>query len=181
MFASRWAELARTEQLLDALAQREPLSPTQFGLSVHNAVGALHSIARGERGNYLAVAAGAHSIEAGFVEALGLLADGAERVIVAAYDGRPPAHSADALATTAIDEPGAIPPYVHAIACEVVRGDAADLTLSSTVSTTAGQDAAVPLPDALDVLRFLVASDARHLDRGTPGGGRGWRWERGHA
>lgn len=169
VFASRWAELARTEQLLDELARQEPLSPTQFGLSVHNAVGALFSIARADRGNYLAVAAGKHSVEVGFVEALGLLADGAPRVMVVAYDGPPPALSASALREEAPE------PFIHAMACElsVSSADNAGFTLT-TGAGSAAQDNS--LPDALQVLRFLVASDAPELLRCPDG--RGWRWER---
>jgi len=178
VFASRWGELSRTEQLLDALAQAEPLSPTQFGLSVHNAVGALYSIARAERGNYLAVAAGANSVEAGFIEALGLLADGAERAIVVAYDGPPPPRCAAALAAGRAEPLSGDAAGVHAFACELVRGNAADLALTAG-ATPQAQATETALPDALDVLRFLVASDASHLVRGEPGG-RGWRWERGH-
>ena len=171
VFASRWAELARTEQLLGELARQEPLSPTQFGLSVHNAVGALFSIARGDRGNYLAVAAGKHSVEAGFVEALGLLADGAPRVMVVAYDGPPPALSASALRDDAPE------PFIHAMACElsVSSSDSGGFTLTTAKAPSAQDE---DLPDALQVLRFLVASDAPELLRGQDG--RGWRWGRVH-
>jgi hypothetical protein len=77
VFASRHGDVARSMDLLGALASDQPLSPTGFGLSVHNAIAALYSIARGHRGNYLALAAGQATVEAACLEAAGLLADGA--------------------------------------------------------------------------------------------------------
>ena len=58
VFASRHGDVARSMDLLGSLVADQPLSPTGFGLSVHNAIAALYSIVRGERGNYLALAAG---------------------------------------------------------------------------------------------------------------------------
>lgn len=49
VFASRHGDVARSMDLLGALASDQPLSPTGFGLSVHNAIAALYSIARGQR------------------------------------------------------------------------------------------------------------------------------------
>lgn len=90
VLASRWGEMARSVSLLEQLAAAQPLSPTSFSLSVHNAISALYSIARKDTGNYLAVSAGEHSVEAAFTEALGLLADGAERVLVVYFDAALP-------------------------------------------------------------------------------------------
>lgn len=53
---------------------------------VHNAIAALYSIARGQRGNYLALAAGRATVETACVEAFGLLADGAPEVRLVVYE-----------------------------------------------------------------------------------------------
>ncbi|RLA06754.1 MAG: 3-oxoacyl-ACP synthase [Gammaproteobacteria bacterium] len=45
VFSSRHGELERTVGLLKSLAGQEPLSPTQFSLSVHNAIAGVMSIA----------------------------------------------------------------------------------------------------------------------------------------
>jgi hypothetical protein len=63
VFASRHGDVARSMDLLGALVSDQPLSPTGFGLSVHNAIAALYSIARGHRGNLW------HWLPAGPVEA----------------------------------------------------------------------------------------------------------------
>ena len=47
VFASRHGDVARSADLLNSLADDAALSPTAFGLSVHNAVAALYSITRG--------------------------------------------------------------------------------------------------------------------------------------
>lgn len=91
VFASRYGDAARSLALLGDLVQGEPLSPTGFGLSVHNAASALYSIARGDRGNTVVVAAGRATVEAALVEACALLADGAPQVLVVFYEAALPA------------------------------------------------------------------------------------------
>lgn len=80
VFASRHGDVQRSYELLRQLASEEPMSPTQFGLSAHNAIAALYSIVHGERGSYLALAAGRATAEAALVEVAGLLAEGADEV-----------------------------------------------------------------------------------------------------
>lgn len=86
VFASRYGDAARSLRLLGDLAQREPLSPTAFGLSVHNAVSALYSIARADTQNTVVVAAGRATVLAALTEAAALLADGAPEVLVVIYE-----------------------------------------------------------------------------------------------
>lgn len=87
VFASRHGDIRRTYQMLDELAQEQPLSPTAFGLSTHNAIAAQFSIATGFTGNYTAVAAGRCTAEAAIVEAMSMLGDGNSEVLVVYYDG----------------------------------------------------------------------------------------------
>lgn len=86
VFASRYGDAARSLSLLGDLVQGQALSPTGFGLSVHNAVSALYSIARGDTQNTVVVAAGRATVEAALVEAMALLADGAPEVLVVVYE-----------------------------------------------------------------------------------------------
>jgi len=48
VFSSQHGDLARTLELLDSLTSNEPLSPTHFSLSVHNAIAGIYSIARND-------------------------------------------------------------------------------------------------------------------------------------
>lgn len=86
VFCSRHGEVTRAVDLLGELAQDQALSPTGFGLAVHNASAGLFSIARADRANHLALAGHTATIEHGVVEACGLLADGAAAVLLVAYD-----------------------------------------------------------------------------------------------
>ncbi len=91
VFASRYGDAARSLALLGDLADGQPLSPTGFGLSVHNAVAALYSMARGDTANAVVVAGGRATVAAALTEAAGLLADGAPEVLVVYYESPLPA------------------------------------------------------------------------------------------
>src|SRR6218665_170689 len=86
VFASRYGDAERSLSLMGDLVRGQPLSPTGFGLSVHNAISALYSIARGHTSNTVVVAAGRASAAAALTEAAALLADGAIEVLVVCYD-----------------------------------------------------------------------------------------------
>jgi len=86
VFASRHGDATRSLALLGDLIQQQPLSPTSFGLSVHNAVSALYSIAQGHTHNTVVVAAGRSTVAAALTEAAALLADGAPEVLVVYYE-----------------------------------------------------------------------------------------------
>jgi hypothetical protein len=169
VFASRHGDVLRSVGLLDALDRGEPLSPTQFGLSVHNAVAAQYGIARASSAPYSAVAGGRFSAEAGVLEALAFLADGHDEVLLVVFDEPPPA-----LFERDADEPAA--PFAWAI--RLVRGGPDDFRL-----TTAGQGALaaspapVPtVPHGLEVLAFLLAPQAEWAMAGE---GITWQWTHG--
>jgi hypothetical protein len=90
VFASRHGDATRSLSLLGDLVNQQPLSPTSFGLSVHNAVSALYSIAQGHTHNTVVVAAGRATVAAALTEAAALLADGANEVLVVYYEASLP-------------------------------------------------------------------------------------------
>jgi hypothetical protein len=94
VFASRYGDASRSLALLADLVRGEPLSPTSFALSVHNAVSALYSIAQGHTDNTVVVAAGRATVAAALTEAAALLADGAPEVLVVHYEAPLPDHYA---------------------------------------------------------------------------------------
>jgi len=166
VFASRHGDVQRSCDLLKQLAEAEPMSPTQFGLSVHNAIAALYSIVRGERGNYLALAAGRVTAEAALVEAAGLLADGAPEVQVVVYEAPLPAiHAAFG------DEPDAC----YAWSWRVRAAGTGEARLSLTWEADVGGVDDASLPAGLDALRFLLSGDASRTHRAD---GVRWRWRR---
>ena len=90
VFASRHGETPRTYALLSEVADQQPLSPTQFGLSVHNAIAGQWSILRGQRGESVAIAGEADTFEHAMLEAAALLSDGASSVLVVLAEEYPP-------------------------------------------------------------------------------------------
>ncbi|MFT2091853.1 beta-ketoacyl synthase chain length factor [Paraglaciecola sp. 2405UD69-4] len=73
VFSSRHGDLNRTTKLIENVAEKEGLSPTQFGLSVHNAVSGLYSIYTKNHAPISAVAAGKASFLAGLIDSLAKL------------------------------------------------------------------------------------------------------------
>lgn len=168
VFASRHGDVARSMELLAALVDGQPLSPTAFGLSVHNAVAALYSIARGKRGNYLSIAAGRGSVEAACVEACGLLAEGAPEVRLVCYEAPLPA-----IHGQFVDEPEAFFAWCWRLAPSTCPGTR--LTLDWRQDGPAPDATPPSLPHGLEVLRFMLAG-AQPLALADDE--RCWRWRR---
>jgi hypothetical protein len=132
-------------------------------MSVHNAIGALFSIARTDPGNYTAIAAGAETTEAAFTEALGLLAEGQTAVLVVYYEEPLP------VPFTGFDEEGSFP---RAWACRLERSTKAGVSLSSQRSTKEADP--IALSD-LAALRFLLSEETSYTHHT---GQRAWHWQR---
>lgn len=171
VFASRHGECARSIELLRELAANAPLSPAAFSLSVHNANAGLFSIARGARGNSIAIAAGRSTVEHAVIEACGLLADGAPRVLLVAADAPLPEifdQFADcrehafgwAWLMQAADENAARPV----------------ISLQWSGSQQDESIAADAAPGGAEVLRFFL--DRRGADLVRHADGRRWHWMR---
>lgn len=86
LHASRHGDGERTLEMLYALAEGAPLSPARFGMSVHNAVLGVHSIANGNRRSLQAIAATGGEFSALLSEARGYLADGEAQVVAVFSD-----------------------------------------------------------------------------------------------
>ena len=155
IFCSRHGEASRSVDLLTDLAQELPLSPTMFGLSVHNATGGLFSIARGDHAGSSALAAGSSSVEHAAIEACGLLADGASEVLLVVYDRPLPALYA---AYQDCHEQ----PFAWAWLMQPPAGDVVSLSWSKAEGhETMSTERYSP---GLEILRFYLRRD-RSLDR----------------
>lgn len=162
IFASRYGDMSQAVDLLSQLDREALVSPAAFSMSVHNAIGALFSIARKDHGAYTAVAAGEETIEAAFAEAQAQLADGANGVMVVYYEEPlPPALHCFAL-------PHEFP---RAFACYLVPASSG-ICLNTEISD-GGRNS--DLPADLAALRFLLSDDPiyKHTT-----GGRTWVWQR---
>jgi hypothetical protein len=161
VFASRWGELPRSLGLLQDLARAQPLSPTAFSHSVHNAVAAQYSIQRGIRANVSAVAAGAFSLEAGWMEAAALIADGCPEVLVVSFEADLPQPYPQS------DWAG-----VRAIALRLSAAPRGGVRLQAAADSAPSPAEPAALPPDLQALRFLLTSADSALVQGP------WLWSR---
>lgn len=75
VFSSRYGNISQMLELLKTMAANEPVSPTGFGMSVHNSLVGMLSIVTKNTQSQTAISAGTESFCMGLVEALGLLAE----------------------------------------------------------------------------------------------------------
>lgn len=171
IFASRHGDPARSFELLSTLASGDALSPTDFGLSVHNAIGGQYSMVRKDTSNFVSIASGQTTTESAFVEAAGLLAQGHSEVLVVVYDASLPAAY-----VPFADEPQA--DFAWAMRVSKPRADLPEqLSLTFTAERTEPhQPTPSRVPHALEVLRFFL-SRAPSLSCAVPHGR--WVWSRG--
>lgn len=166
VFASRHGEVARTVKLLRDLADDAPLSPASFSLSVHNAIGGIHSIASDVVTPITAISAGPDTLSAALLEAytqLSVTGTGGE-VLVVYYDDPLPAP---------LDGFDGSSSQVQALAMRVsISADGMPLSFSLT---GAGDTlSAGPGPEADCFLRFLLRDEQSELT--VAGDNRHWRW-----
>lgn len=143
IFASRHGDVGRSLELLTSLAKNEPLSPTSFALSVHNAIGAQYSIIRQDRAPVSAISNGVHTLEAAVIEAVTLLAEAPEVLLVAYEASVPPFYE------RWLDEPQSD----FAFAWKLSKGTQFSLSLQPQGQ---GRQQAPSLPHSLDVFRFFL-------------------------
>ena len=142
VFCSRHGDAARALTLLNNVVDAEPMSPTSFGLAVHNASAGLFSIARNDQASHIALAAGRSTVEHGVIEACSLLADGAGSVLLVVYDNILPEVYA---------------PYVdcaeqpHAWAWLMVPGQTMQLSWSGTTTESADESADESAQELADI------------------------------
>ncbi|MGR2739536.1 beta-ketoacyl synthase chain length factor [Billgrantia sp. Q4P2] len=86
--ASRHGDTTHTLGMLEALESGEPISPTRFSMSVHNAVLGVHSISCGDHHPLQALGACGDEFDAILHEARGYLMEG-HRAIVAVFSEGP--------------------------------------------------------------------------------------------
>ncbi|UTY58495.1 beta-ketoacyl synthase chain length factor [Massilia sp. erpn] len=168
VFSSRHGDVARAVELLGQLAHGETLSPAAFGMAVHNATAGLFSIARSERANHVALAAGASSLEHAVIEACGLLADGAPQVLLVVADCPLPEVFG---AFADCDEQ----PFAFAWLLEPAAAGGLRLSWEGCAEPDATHADVQQGPGELDVLRFFLARQTeltRQAER------RRWHWQR---
>lgn len=160
VFASRHGELDRTVELLSAIARDQDLSPTSFGLSVHNAIVGQWSMFRGDRSEATAIAAVGDALELAVLEAVALHRERPGPVLVLFAEAEVPAPYGPQIGDV---------PFRHALALRVEPGDDWGLELSPSAGAASADSG------ALAWLR-AVGTDQRTWARSTDRAG--WTWSR---
>jgi hypothetical protein len=162
VFISRHGETPRIFDILSDLAADQPLSPTQFSLSVHNAIIGLWSILRGETSEMTALGAAGDGLEHGMLEAAALLAEGAPAVLLVVTEEQPP----EAYASWIDDVP-----FPYAVGLLLTPGNDWQLSLTSAI----GESPKADWPHALSLLRILFSEQTtcQHAWKN-----RVWNWQR---
>jgi hypothetical protein len=78
-------EIQRTQGILNSIAANEPVSPTSFSLSVHNAIGGQWSVIHGIKAPMVALAPPANSPIPALLEATGILQEGVYPAVNVVY------------------------------------------------------------------------------------------------
>lgn len=161
VFVSRHGELARSMTLLQALADGQALSPTDFSMSVHNTAAGLCSIQGKAAIPMSSLAAGESSLMAGLTEAVGALQAGARRVLLVAFEGPVPEFHRPWLGEEA---------PAHALGLVLETGEQ-----WCCEGVSPAVDAACSLPQSLALWRALLLGEPTLIlgdDR------QAWRWQR---
>ena len=172
VFGSRHGETTRTLALLHDVAGEQPLSPTHFGLSVHNAIAGQWSLLRGQRGETVAIAGEGDTFEHVILEAAALLGAGAPSVLAVVAEEVPPAAYNGWINDV---------PFSYAVALRLGRLDTGDTSAAATRWTLAldrhdgASVKACGSPQALNFLRVLLSSQnsLEHVWKK-----RRWQWQR---
>jgi len=165
IFCSRHGEFERTLRLLEAIAAREPVSPADFSLSVHNALAGLLSIAWQNQEGHTTIAAGHDSFGYGMLEAAASLATSPAQPILLIYSTAPlPGVYAE------LGEPAG-PELGLALVLTAAHGNESDL---SVVCEPLSKPSLPPPSDqALEFLRFFLTHEH---EASALGGRMRWWW-----
>jgi hypothetical protein len=168
--ASQHGDLGRTVGLLKSLALKEPLSPTDFTMSVHHALVGLISIHTGNREGHTAVAAATDTFGFGFLEATAYVAAESKPALLVYLDDPLPDEYREFRTS---DGTGAL---VVVAQIEPPAGDGSDCVFSATPNAKpAGRTRSEGQAAPLDFLRFLLAGCASIASSGER---MDWRWQR---
>ena len=162
VYASHDGEINRSFELWPELLKTHTVSPTSFGLSVHNALAGQWAIQRGEMQENTALATGADGLESALAEAVSLFSDGIERVLLVVAD--------DPLKTEYLVEAERAP-FAYALAMVIERGDAFSLALETDDSARQPES----YFGALDWIRFLLSGSLKHTRQYE---NRRWIWNK---
>lgn len=155
VFCSRHGDLQQTLEMLRELALEQPLSPTAFSLSVHNAIAGVLSIGRKNTSNFTALAAGEDGVWQAIIEAVAQLqASASGKVLCVIYDAPVPDLYAGDVSEV---------PFPHALALLLSHDSGAAYSLEFSAAES------LPAPEqkvTIELIRFLLDPKREWLVRG---------------
>ncbi len=166
VFASRHGNINESIDLLDRLAESQPLSPTAFSHTVHNAQAGLFSIAAVNRRASSSIAAQQDSFACGYLEALTLLERDPKRSVLLIVGDVPLAPTFAPL----VEEPAGS----YGLGLLLAR-DAPGTRLEFDLQSRGAQPAPARWPDAIEFLRWFLSGETS-LVLGSAR--RPWKWQR---
>ncbi len=164
VYASRHGETARTFAILNDLANGEPMSPTQFSLSVHNAIIGLWSIQQQDTSEMTSLAAEGDGLEHAVLEASLLLAEGAPAVLVVIAEDETPGVYAPWISDV---------PFPYAVALLLKPG----CTWQLSLETADQQRPRTQRPHAIELLGALLNGQTTFQHQWER---RQWNWQQAH-
>ena len=167
VFGSRHGNINESVDLLDRLARRQPLSPTTFSHTVHNAQAGLFSIAASNRCASSSISAQEDSFACTYLEAMTLLERTPERPVLLVIADVPLAATFARL----IDEK----PAAYGLALLLSNSRNGQAQLAFDPSPGPGQRRSPDWPDAIEFLRWLLCAESQ-LCLGRQA--RRWSWKR---
>lgn len=163
IYVSHDGEINRSFELWPELLRSGTVSPTSFGLSVHNAQAGQWSILRGDMQESTALATLSDGIETALAEAYAMLCDGAERILLVMADD--PLKIDYAVAAERA-------PFPYALAMVLEKGNAYRLTLEPADRPSENTE---PYWGALDWIRFMLSDGLKQSRNYTD---RIWHWQK---
>ncbi|AIR61220.1 beta-ketoacyl synthase, N-terminal domain protein [Cedecea neteri] len=163
LYTSRHGELERNYRILQALATEQPLSPTDFALSVHNSSVGNLTIAAKKPITSVSLSAGKDTFQQGLCEVICLLQAGYKKIMMVDFDGLLPAFYHPRL-------PSEMPTWPYAVALVIEAGSR--LQCSTQKSDAAGEPA---LPQSLMFLQHYLNDSPTFT---LPGERVEWQWSR---
>jgi len=166
VFASRHGNINESIDLLDRIAERQPLSPTVFSHTVHNAQAGLFSIAASNRQASSSIAAQQDSFACGYLEALTLLERDPDRPVLLVVGDVPLAPTFAPL----VEEPAGS----YGLGLLLAR-DGEGTQLGFGRQSLADPPATACWPDAIEFLRWYLSGESSLVlgSARCP-----WKWER---
>ena len=168
VFCSRHGDFDRTLRILKSIVAKEPVSPADFSLSVHNALAGQLSIVWGNTAGHTAIAAGADSFAYGLLEGATSVNEAEQRVLVVYCDDvlPPPYTEIDDGTETCVALALLLAPPAH---------DADDFSIEIGPRGSARQ----PQPATSQALSFIKFMLSGEREKSVIGERSQWRWRRG--